>query len=264
MFHPSIDEKADPRAAQIPARPGTPVPGDVSHRRYPREGSGNDRSVRSQNGRPRTPAPNRTGNFGTTCLPAGYPVKKLTPELAKTLKYMHHEKMVKAALERMPEEYRKAFMDLYSCQSAAECAGFSLPGKLNTNGFSIGSLVVDGKAVPSAVAGHEIFPAVWVTLSLLNHSCCQNVIGQWDTTSFSMQVRAARDIAPGEELTLRYNGSPLGSTAARHRELAHYKFQCTCPACQEPAKSDARRSRLSTTVRLRQSQETNSGSAQAC
>ncbi|KAF8908263.1 hypothetical protein CPB85DRAFT_1310134 [Mucidula mucida] len=61
-----------------------------------------------------------------------------------------------------------------------------------------------------------------------------------------MQVRAARDIAPGEELTLRYNGSPLGSTAARHRELAHYKFQCTCPACQEPAKSDARRSRLST------------------
>ncbi len=67
-------------------------------------------------------------------------MKKLTPELAKTLKYMHHEKTVKAALERMPEEYRKAFMDLYSCQSVAECAGFSLPGKLNTNGFSIGSL----------------------------------------------------------------------------------------------------------------------------
>ncbi len=113
-------------------------------------------------------------------------MKKLTPELAKTLKYIHHEKMVKAALERILEEYWKAFMDLYSCQSAAECAGFLLPGKLNTNGFSIGSLVVDGKgwslvhifiligltrplAVPSTVAGHEIFSAVWVTLSLFNH-----------------------------------------------------------------------------------------------
>ncbi|KAF9018229.1 SET domain-containing protein [Hymenopellis radicata] len=168
-------------------------------------------------------------------LPAGYPMHKLTPDVAKTLKYMHHEKMAKAALERMPQEYRKAFMGLYSCQSAAE---------LNTNGFSIGSLVVDGQAVPSTVAGHEKFSAVWATISLFNHSCCQNVIGQWDTTSFSMQVRAARDIAIGEELTLQYNGNPLHSTAARHRELAHYKFQCVCPACQQPAESDARRSRV--------------------
>ncbi len=56
-------------------------------------------------------------------------------------------------------------------------------------------------------------------------------------TSFSMQLRAARDIEEGEEIFTNYTGI-LRPAAERAEDLGIYGIKCTCRACLDPAKSD--------------------------
>ncbi len=56
-------------------------------------------------------------------------------------------------------------------------------------------------------------------------------------SSFSMQLRAARDIKEGEEILTAYTDILLPA-ADRAKDLAPYGIQCTCRACLDCTKSD--------------------------
>ncbi len=56
-------------------------------------------------------------------------------------------------------------------------------------------------------------------------------------STFSMQLRAARDIEEGEEIFTTYT-QDLRPAADRAKGLAPYGIKCTCHACLDPARSD--------------------------
>ncbi len=63
-------------------------------------------------------------------------------------------------------------------------------------------------------------------------------------SSFSMQLRAARDIEEGEEIFTAYTDILLPA-AERAKDLAPYGIQCTCRACLDCTKSDPIRAAVS-------------------
>lgn len=74
-------------------------------------------------------------------------------------------------------------------------------------------------------------------------SCSPNTRYDFDKASFAVRLFAARDIPAGEELTLMYVDLTM-SAAERQAGLAGYGFTCTCIACTNPKKSDARRAEI--------------------
>ena len=75
--------------------------------------------------------------------------------------------------------------------------------------------------------------AIWIRMSCMNHACVPNVHGSY--YGEMLIVRAARDIAAGEELFINY--CPFTDVASRQQTLDHWGFQCTCPACIEELKT---------------------------
>ncbi|KAK0184995.1 hypothetical protein F5146DRAFT_1144649 [Armillaria mellea] len=104
-----------------------------------------------------------------------------------------------------------------------------------TNGYE-----VDGLKDKDAQVPFGIYTGVWDKLSRLNHSCSPNICRKWNTASFSMQIRAVRDVEEGEELTTAYCAI-LNPSAKRQSDLAAYGFRCTCTGCLDPLKSDVKR-----------------------
>ncbi|KAL2156436.1 hypothetical protein VTH82DRAFT_1181 [Thermothelomyces myriococcoides] len=82
----------------------------------------------------------------------------------------------------------------------------------------------------------------------MNHDCRPNAeyryeggSGRGGTGTLAQSVRAARDIAPGEEITLSYIDPLLpGGRAARMARLRqNWGFECSCPLCSlEPARAE--------------------------
>ncbi|KAG7443372.1 SET domain-containing protein [Guyanagaster necrorhizus] len=144
-----------------------------------------------------------------------------------------YEKTLRFCFRRMPKENQQAFMGLSNCHQH-DGSGI-LFGIIRTNGYRIEELK-DNNAQES----FGIYTAVWDKLSRLNHSCSPNICRKWNMASFSMQIRAARDIEEGEELTTAYCGI-LDPAATRQTDLAPYDFKCRCAACLDPSKSDVRR-----------------------
>ncbi|KAG2496338.1 hypothetical protein HYH03_005568 [Edaphochlamys debaryana] len=71
---------------------------------------------------------------------------------------------------------------------------------------------------------------VWSLPSYINHSCVGNV-ARYFLGDF-MFIRAARDVAEGEELTFGYTDS-LTPLAERQRSLSKHGFTCACELCTE-------------------------------
>ncbi|KAK0488459.1 hypothetical protein IW261DRAFT_350914 [Armillaria novae-zelandiae] len=133
----------------------------------------------------------------------------------------------------MPKENQQVFMELSNCHQHE--GNGTLFGMIRTNGYE-----VDGLQDKNAQEPFGIYTGVWDKLSRLNHSCSPNVCRKWNTASFSMQIRAMRDIKEGEELTTAYCAI-LHPAAERQTDLAAYGFRCTCAACSDPLKSDVKR-----------------------
>ncbi|KAK0430494.1 hypothetical protein EV421DRAFT_1858443, partial [Armillaria borealis] len=55
-------------------------------------------------------------------------------------------------------------------------------------------------------------------------------------SSFSVQLRAARDIEAGEKIFTNYTGI-LRPTTERAEDLGIYAIKCTCRACLDPVKN---------------------------
>ncbi len=73
--------------------------------------------------------------------------------------------------------------------------------------------------------------AVMPIASTMDHSCTPNVAVEYPFFTRRAGIMAQRDIAAGEPIFMSYieNEQPL---PGRRRALAHYGFQCRCPACE--------------------------------
>ncbi|KAK0207347.1 hypothetical protein IW262DRAFT_1282168 [Armillaria fumosa] len=161
-----------------------------------------------------------------------FPENFTDDEVLQAARY-EYEKTLGFCFRRMPKENQRAFMDLSNCHQR-DGSG-KLFGIIKTNAYE-----VDGLKDKNAQEPFGIYTGVWDKLSRLNHSCSPNVCRDWNTASFSMQIRAVRDIEEGEELTTTYCGI-LNPAAERQTDLAPYDFRCTCAACSDPSKSDVKR-----------------------
>jgi len=100
---------------------------------------------------------------------------------------------------------------------------FELLCKISCNSFSITNSELN-----------SLGTGIYVTSSLLNHSCDPNVCATFRGTRIS--VRAMRDIHRGEEIRISYTDL-MQLSADRKRELSEgYMFECTCPNCCDSAR----------------------------
>ncbi|KAL2016729.1 hypothetical protein VTK56DRAFT_3118 [Thermocarpiscus australiensis] len=88
------------------------------------------------------------------------------------------------------------------------------------------------------------FSAVFPDVARMNHDCRPNAEYRFDRAALAQQIRAARDILPGEEITLSYIDPVAGRDARLRRLRAIWGFACACPLCTldaaRAAASDAR------------------------
>ena len=77
----------------------------------------------------------------------------------------------------------------------------------------------------------------------MSYSCRPNAHFSFHKPSFSVRLRALRDIKAGEEILISHV-PPEAPYAQRQKELAHYGFSCTCAVCEEGPSADERRARL--------------------
>eukprot|EP00928_Gymnodinium_smaydae_P046182 TRINITY_DN30771_c0_g1_i1.p1 TRINITY_DN30771_c0_g1~~TRINITY_DN30771_c0_g1_i1.p1 ORF type:complete len:638 (+),score=96.29 TRINITY_DN30771_c0_g1_i1:113-2026(+) len=79
------------------------------------------------------------------------------------------------------------------------------------------------------------YQALFVAAGRFNHSCCANAF--LDASRHYAFIRAARDIAVGEEVCLSY--VPLGENLQmRRRKMREWSFLCTCARCEAESKID--------------------------
>ncbi|KAB5517133.1 hypothetical protein PHYPO_G00185910 [Pangasianodon hypophthalmus] len=78
--------------------------------------------------------------------------------------------------------------------------------------------------------GSAVFPDV----ALMNHSCCPNVIVTYRGTS--AEVRAVKDISPGEEIYTSYIDLLYPTEDRMERLRDSYYFTCDCKECKTKSK----------------------------
>merc|ERR1712129_140388 len=81
--------------------------------------------------------------------------------------------------------------------------------------------------------GRDLGSALYSTVARLNHSCKPNVV--WSINHQNViEVRAVRNISPGEELVASYI-DPVNMMEDRAKLLlARYNFHCKCEVCTLP------------------------------
>ncbi|KAK0433555.1 hypothetical protein EV421DRAFT_2063169 [Armillaria borealis] len=154
-------------------------------------------------------------------------------EQAKQVLLFEWERQLDLAFKRMPKEHQTAFMALHN--SHTQDGSGPLMGVIRTNGYGLAGLHDEARPGPGGA-----YSGVFNELSRLNHSCRPNTYRTFDMASFAMEIRAARDIEEGEELTTYYSDL-LVPTATRQQQLEPYGVRCDCISCSNPGVSDARR-----------------------
>jgi hypothetical protein len=106
--------------------------------------------------------------------------------------------------------------------------------RVSRNGFQI----MDLKRRPPTSAD-----GLFHRISFCNHCCIgmNNAAWTWDGGDCVISVKATRDIAEGEELTISYIAKPWSDLAksARQRYLQqNFNFTCLCEACRLPAEEE--------------------------
>ncbi|PBK71582.1 hypothetical protein ARMSODRAFT_954372 [Armillaria solidipes] len=157
----------------------------------------------------------------------------------------HSEGIMRPIFERMHEENQKEFMELHNSH-LHDGSGPTL-GVIRTNGYGLGDELKDETKYVELVSKSSTdeklkntigkYTSVYNILSRVNHSCSPNALRKFYMSSFSMQLRAARDIEEGEEIFTAYTDILLPA-AERAKDLAPYGIQCTCRACLNCTKSD--------------------------
>ncbi|RYP51773.1 hypothetical protein DL768_002959 [Monosporascus sp. mg162] len=143
----------------------------------------------------------------------------------------NRDMLYKRALSRLPKRAQDSFM---------RQMGRDIGEKIDMNAFQV---YVDGKNESSSHLSS--YPEA----SRFNHDCRPNVHYRIINTTHT--TIAARDISPGEELSISYTGLRLPRHERQSRLSSNWGFNCTCSHCSmsadEAAASDAR---LSTIAQL--------------
>ncbi|KAK3346132.1 hypothetical protein B0T25DRAFT_551148 [Lasiosphaeria hispida] len=97
------------------------------------------------------------------------------------------------------------------------------------------------------ILGDEPHMALYPDVSRINHACKPNAYTRFIPKSQQVSVAAAKDIQPGEEITISY--ITLGQTYPERKEaLQLWGFNCTCSLCMsspaQVAASDERRRQI--------------------
>ncbi|KAI4524672.1 SET domain-containing protein [Schizophyllum commune Tattone D] len=138
-------------------------------------------------------------------------------------------------VKRMLPERREVLLKLAQVPA---CDVIGVDGLVRLTGLN-----VNGYTLPGTEGADGRYVAVYETLSRANHSCRPNAHFSFHKPSFSVRLRALRDIKAGEEILISYV-PPEAPYAQRQKELAHYGFSCTCAVCEEGPSADERRARL--------------------
>jgi hypothetical protein len=113
---------------------------------------------------------------------------------------------------------QRATFDALSC-SSADCkrdGGRTAIGIFKTNAFETGS------------SG-----SIFALCSRINHSCRPNVRHDWDPRfGGALRLRAARNIAVGDEITIAYNAQALPREERRAVLERDFGFLCECELCR--------------------------------
>ena len=141
-------------------------------------------------------------------------------------------RLLQRQVNSLPDVDRDRFYKLSSRKTILQKLRDS-PYKEATAIFFNNAIASDGFNVMSSNNGHE--RSVYLTLSLLNHSCAPNS-AYTDLTrdSRTKELRAVQDIRKREEVTITYLGfqALLRDTGFRLRRLAaSWGFVCSCGQC---------------------------------
>jgi hypothetical protein len=137
--------------------------------------------------------------------------------------HQEYVERVRVFIETAPPAVQKVFMSL-SCPFERKTPGLI---------WQANHVDLSGRG-PSDIWGQC---AIYERISRINHSCNPNAVHGWDWSKGVGQVRALRDIAQDEELTITYI-EPLAPRAERQWDLRHmYNFVCACPTCRNYERS---------------------------
>jgi len=86
-------------------------------------------------------------------------------------------------------------------------------------------------SLDASVRGRGSGTAVYRYPSLFNHSCDPSVHVTWEHGDATLVARAARDVSPGEELTITYIDADASASTRRATLEQSYGFRCVCRRC---------------------------------
>ncbi|KAL2260914.1 hypothetical protein VTK26DRAFT_4951 [Humicola hyalothermophila] len=145
------------------------------------------------------------------------------------------------AVDHLPPAHREAILALsplntFNTTDTANLNHTDLIDKITaTNMFDI-------DPEPSDADQYHSFASLFPHIARLNHDCRPNAEYRFSYPLLAQLVHAARDIQPGEEITISYL-DPLQTRAARTRRLRdNWGFECSCPACVPPPSSPSSKS----------------------
>ncbi|RDW59127.1 hypothetical protein BP5796_12051 [Coleophoma crateriformis] len=141
-----------------------------------------------------------------------------------------------AAVEHLPEAHQAAIMQLTPHVDTTGMPKDEIVGKIAlVNSFDVIPDLLD----PVREELFTLFP----NISRFNHDCRPNAAYRFNHETMTHNVRALRDIVPGEELTLTYTNPSL-SRKDRQDRLRLWGFECACDLCMQEesqaAESDGR------------------------
>jgi len=142
-----------------------------------------------------------------------------------------YENHLQAKLEEKNQRERDMFWALCDSHTPGRK---SACGVLLSNSLSMGTYLQDSGLLALG--------------SRFNHSCTPNVCYSWQEELDTYFFHAAREVEPGEELTISYV-SPFRPSSMRLDALAlQFKFRCACPCCSLDSRalqaSDERRRKM--------------------
>ncbi|KAK7460841.1 hypothetical protein VKT23_008770 [Stygiomarasmius scandens] len=186
--------------------------------------------------RPLLVIPSAIRYMGALAFPANF-----TRDQLQQAQLDQMEKLIEMLVNRMPKENQEAYKKLANCHQ--EDGSGPLFGISMTNSFALGDYYEP--EIPGYPEVATRYSGTCNEISRVNHSCRPNTQGDWDSPTFSFQLRASKPIKKGEEITLTYiSDRVVEPTSERQRQLASYGFTCTCEACSNPEISDPRSNAL--------------------
>lgn len=148
------------------------------------------------------------------------------------------------AVDHLPAAHRAAILDL-SPHNTPSANSSSNPTNLTHTALIdkiTATNIFDIDPSPSDPDQHHSLAALFPHIARINHDCRPNAEYRFSYPHLAQLVHAARDIFPGEELTISYL-NPLQPLAARQKRLSqNWGFTCSCPACSTPDPERARES----------------------